>query len=121
MENHDSHAVVAERIRTDRRLPDGDGIDVWIMRRGGADGPPVAASDLGETLRWRRDAGLPPLPAAQIAACVAPYGVDVQRGMLRTATDAAGCADAVARVAAAAAALATAGTADAAAMPPSAA
>jgi len=102
---------VAERIRTGLRLPDGDLLDLWVIRE--ADGTPRAVSDLGETLRWRRDVGRPPLTAAQIAALAAAHGVAIDRGVIRAAIVGGEIADAIARATAAALALAhAAGTGD---------
>ena len=102
---------VAERVPTGLRLPDGDLLDVWVIRE--ADGTPRAVSDLGETLRWRRNVGKPPLTAAQIAALAAAHGVAIDRGVIRAAIVGGEIADAIARATAAALALAhAAGTGD---------
>jgi len=97
---------VAERVPTGLRLPDGDLLDLWVIR--GADGTPCAVSDLGETLRWRRNVGKPTLTAAQIAALAAAHGVAVDRGVIRAAIVCGEIAAAIARATAAALALASA-------------
>jgi hypothetical protein len=91
---------IAERICTGLRLPDGDLLDVWVIRE--ADGTPCAVSDLGETLRWRRNVGRPPLTAAQIAALAAAHGVAIDRGVIRAAIVGGEIADAIDRATAAA-------------------
>jgi hypothetical protein len=102
---------IAERICTGLRLPDGDLLDLWVIRD--ADGAPRAVSDLGEALRWRRDVGRPPLTAAQIAALAAAHGVAIDRGVIRAAIVGGEIADAIDRATAAAQALArAAGTGD---------
>jgi len=102
---------VAERIRTGLRLPDGDLLDLWVIRE--ENGTPRAVSDLGETLRWRRDVGMLSLTAAQIAAIAAAHGVAIDRGVIRAAIVGGEIADAIARATAAALALAhAAGTGD---------
>ena len=105
------HREIAERIRTELRLPDGDILDLWVIRE--ADGTPRAVSDLGETLRWRRNVGMLPLTAAQIAALAAAHGVAINRGVVRAAIVGGEIADAIDRATAAALALASAaGTGD---------
>ena len=102
---------VGERIRTGLRLPDGDLLDLWVIQE--ENGTPCAVSDLGETLRWRRNVGKPPLTAAQIAALAAAHGVAIDRGVIRAAIVGGEIADAIARATAAARALArAAGTGD---------
>ena len=102
---------VAERVPTGLRLPDGDLLDLWVIRD--ENGTPRAVSDLGETLRWRRNVGRPPLTAAQIAALAAAHGVAIDRGVIRAAIVGGEIADAIARATAAARALArAAGTGD---------
>ena len=100
-----------ERVPTGLRLPDGDLLDLWVIRE--ADGTPRAVSDLGETLRWRRDVGMLSLTAAQIAAIAAAHGVAIDRGVIRAAIVGGEIADAIDRATAAALALAhAAGTGD---------